>query len=241
MAGFVLIRWTPVADYLTEEYIVATLGRLRLAWWSPLLLIALYAVVSPMGLPVSPLLLGGGAVFGFVSGSLYNMIGLLVGATLSYFVAKLLGRDFIVHIAGRRLQRVERLFQRHGFWPLVQTRFLPIPFSVVNYGAALAGITPPRFLLATAVGLIPATVMHTYFVSKLFEPGLPNPERGIVLLQYLAAMAIFNALISLPSIREWWRRRKRHREVTANRRSRRRRTDGESQAASTDGSQPNQG
>lgn len=222
MAGFVLIRWTPFADYLNEEYIVATLGRLRRAWWSPLLLVALYAGISPMGLPVSPILLGGGVVFGFVTGSLYNMVGLVVGAALSYYVAKLLGRDFIVHITGQRLRRVERLFQRHGFWPLVQTRFLPIPFAVVNYGAALAGITPSRFLLATAVGLVPATVMHTYFVAKLFEPGLPHPERGIILIQYLAAMAIFNALISLPSIREWWRRRQRHREVTANRRSRQR-------------------
>lgn len=215
VAGFVLLRWTPVGNFLTEERMVALLGALRRAWWSPLALIGLYAVVSPLGMPVSPILVGGGAVFGFLIGSLYNMVGLLVGALLSYYLAKLLGRDFIVHIAGQRLRRVEQIFQRHGFWPLVQTRFLPIPFVVTNFGAALAGITPMRFLVATTVGLVPATLLHTYFVSKLFTT--TGQERLTYFIGWLLAMALFNVVIGLPSLRRWWQRRRRLREETAQR------------------------
>lgn len=204
LAGFLAFRFTPLAEYLDEDKLLATFEALRHTWWAPLLLIGLYAVVSPMGVPVSPLMLGGGAVFGFLLGSLYNTIGLALGAALSYFLARQLGRDFVVHLTGGKLRRAEAIFAAHGFWPLVQTRFMPLPFAVVNFGAALAGIGAGRFLATTILGLIPATVMHTYFISALFET---REGRGLVLLQYVVVILVFNLVIGFPSIRAWLRHR----------------------------------
>ena len=175
-AGFLAFRFTPLAEYLSEEKLLATFEALRHTWWAPLLLIGLYAALSPLGVPVSPLMLGGGAVFGFLYGSLYNTVGLALGASLSYLLARQLGREFVVHLTGGKLRRAEALFAAHGFWPLVQTRFVPLPFAVVNFGAALAGIGPGRFLLATIIGLVPSTLMHTYFISALFEAGAGDPQ-----------------------------------------------------------------
>ena len=53
-------------------------------------------------------------VFGPVLGSLYNTIGLVFGATSAYYVGRALGREFIVHLAGPRLRRAERVFEEHG-------------------------------------------------------------------------------------------------------------------------------
>ena len=105
----------------------------------PLLLAALYVTITPLGLPATPLVIAGGMVFGPLLGSLYNTVGLLIAAMAGFFFAGALGREFVVRIAGQRLRRAERVFARQGFWPLVQIRFLPIPFSMVSYGAALAG------------------------------------------------------------------------------------------------------
>ena len=208
--GFVLVRFTPLAELLTEEKLVATFQALRRSWWAPILLIALYAFTAPLGLPMTPYVVGGAAVFGFAAGALYNMVGLLLGASSSYYLAKVLGRDFVVHVTRGKLRRVENAFERGGFWPLVQTRFMPLPFPLVNFGAALAGISPSLFLTTTTVGTVPATLIHTFFIARLIETS--GQERWTTGVLYATVFVAFNLMIGFPSIRRWWRWRQRRRE-----------------------------
>lgn len=191
--GLALVRWTPLGDILSEDYIKSVITELRDIWWAPPVLIGLYAALGVLGLPTGPLMVGG-AAFGALYGTIYNTVGLFSGAALGYLVAKLLGREFVMHVAGKKLQRFEDLSERRGFWPLVQTRFLPIPFMVVNFGSALAGIRPMRFLTATAVGLIPSTLIHTYFIAKLLET--QGTERLTTLVLYGSAFVVFNLIIT---------------------------------------------
>jgi len=199
LAGIALVRFTPLGDVLSEDYIRSLIHELRGLWWAPLVLIGLYMTLGILGLPPGPLMLGG-AAFGAFYGTIYNTLGLFSGAALGFMVAKLLGRDFILHVAGKKLQRFEDLSERRGFWPLVQTRFLPIPFMVVNFGAALAGVRPTRFLTASALGLLPSTLIHTYFIAKLLET--QGTERLITLVLYGSAFVVFNLLITALWVRK---------------------------------------
>jgi uncharacterized membrane protein YdjX (TVP38/TMEM64 family) len=192
-AGAGVFFWTPLHEMLTAERVEWLIAEWRGAWWSPLLLVALYVGLALLGLPTGPLL-AGGAMFGFLHGSLYSLTGLLLGAAASYEAARFLGRDFVAQITGERLRRAERLLERHGFWPLVQTRFLPLPFSAVNFGAALAGVRPMRFLIASVVGLVPSTLIHTYFIARLISDR--GGERVATLAWYAGAFVAFNVVIS---------------------------------------------
>ncbi len=213
-SGFVLIRFTPLGDYFTRDQMIALLEQLRASPWSPVMLIGLYIVLAPI-LPMSPLVAGGGVVFGPFWGSLVNTIGLTFGAMSAFYVGKALGRDFIVHLAGPRLRRAERAFEKRGFWPLVQIRFIPIPFWLVSYGAAMAGVKAPQFLITSTLGLIPATVMHTSFAWKLITD--PSWLAGAL---YLACWGVFAVVTGWPTLRESLRRRQRYRELTEQRKSR---------------------
>lgn len=213
VGGAALILWTPLGDYFTEEAMIALLEDVRSLWWTPLALIAAYAIITPLGfIPVSPLLVAGGFVFGPFWGSVYNVTGLLVGAMVGFWVARLLGRDFVVQLAGKRLRRAEMLFEKQGFWPLVQTRFLPIPFAFISYGAALAGVGTGRFLITSAIGVMPATITHTYFAPRLLKD--PDPLIGLL---YLGILVMFNVVVGWPSIRERLRRRRRLEELRSSR------------------------
>ncbi len=212
LAGIALVRLTPLGEILTEERVVSLIETMRGTWWAPLLLIGLYAVVAVLGLPPVPLLVGG-AAFGALYGSVYNMVGLLLGASLAFWLAKLLGRDFVVRVTGERLRRAETLFERHGFWPLVQTRFMPLPFAVVNFGAALAGVRPMFFLLASAVGLIPSTLIHTIFIAQAIAT--QGRERAFTLALYAGAFVLFNVLLSTLWLREQAQRRRRYQKLVA--------------------------
>jgi uncharacterized membrane protein YdjX (TVP38/TMEM64 family) len=222
LAGICIVRFTPVGEAFTEERVLSLVETLRGTWWAPLLLIGLFPLVSTLGLPPIPLLVGG-AAFGAFHGSIYNVVGLLLGAAVAYGLAKLLGREFVVRITGERLRRAESIFARHGFWPLVQTRFMPLPFSLVNFGAALAGVRPAFFLVTSAVGLIPSTLIHTYFMAQAMAT--QGRERAFTLALYLGVFVLFNVLLSTLWLRERTQRRKRYRELVAER-ARRRERDG---------------
>lgn len=214
-AGFILVRWTPLAQLWAPERLRAALDYLRQAWWAPLALVGLYLVLCPAGLPASPLILAGGFVFGALTGGLLNLIGTFLGAAISFFLGRTLGRDLVIHLAGDRLRRVESMLNRRSFWPLVRVRFLPVPFPLVNYGAALAGVRATLFLGASALGLTPAVLIYSWFASALALA--TNTERGRVLFHLGLALAAMFLLSFLPAVIRGWGRRRRYRRLREDR------------------------
>lgn len=213
--GFAVFRFTPLREMLREDQLAATLSGLRSAWWSPLALFGLYLALVPIGLPLTPLLLAGGLLFGPFWGWVVSYAGSYVAGVLSYFLGRALGRDFITQVFGDRLKKFERILHRHGFWALVRVRFLPVPFPVVNYGAALAGVRPMTFVVSTALGLAPAIFAFNYFAASLGRAA--EGSRGAVVGQ-LALAVVGLLLISLiPSVVSRWRRVRRYRALRTQR------------------------
>ena len=207
VAAFLIFRFTPLHELLTKDRMIALMADLRSAWWAPVALIGLYVVVAPSGLPISPLIWAGGIVFGIWWGWLYNFVGALLGASASYLLARALGRDLVLHVASEALlERVERILERHGFWTLVRVRFLPIPFAVINYGAALAGIRWPVFIASSTLGLAPSMVIWTYFGHAIFSVTTAN--RGEIVRNLLVALVLGLGLTFLVPLRNAWKRRR---------------------------------
>src|SRR6476659_3628127 len=198
VTGFAVLRFTPLHQYLTFEKISALFTELRASGWAPLALIGLYIVLCPLGVPASPMMLAGGMVFGFIPGFLYNLTGTWLGGVVTYFLGRILGRDFIQHLAGNRLKKVERAVARRGFWSLVTLRLLPIPYPLVNYCAALAGIPPVLFMVTTVLGLIPANLLFAYFASSLVH--LAGPERNKIYVQFAITIGLLVVLTVAPQI-----------------------------------------
>ncbi|MDH3253584.1 MAG: TVP38/TMEM64 family protein [Acidobacteriota bacterium] len=162
VVALAVIRLTPLGEFVDRERLTHLLERLRETAWAAPALIALYVILAPLGVPVSPLILTGGAVFGPITGWLLNIIGALLGAIITFFIGQTMGRDLVIHVVStENLKRAEDLLENHGFWAIVRIRFLPIPFALVNYGAALAGVRFGSFLVATALGLAPSLVIYT--------------------------------------------------------------------------------
>ena len=169
VAGVAIVRFTPMGDMLERDALVATFERLSESPWAAVVLLLLYVVLAPLGMPMTPLIIAGGVVFGRFWGAMFNTLGCMLGAAISYQLARLLGREFVQRVAGKRLKRVETLLRRRGFWSLVGVRFMPVPFPVVNFGAALAGVRFPTFLLTSLLGLLPAMLIYTSFAAGLFD------------------------------------------------------------------------
>lgn len=215
--GFSLVFFTPLRQYLDRQRLIEALTALRGAWWSPLALLGLHLVLAPLGLPMSPVVLAGGAVFGMWYGGLLNLIGLFLGATASYLLARSLGRELIIHLAGKRLKRLERQLHKNGFWALVALRIVPLPFPVANFGMALAGVRPGRFFLTTLVGMTPTTFLYSYSAAMLMQAAAGGAGAGRKITLAVLSLAV---LAAVPAILSRSERRRRYERLLAARRAR---------------------
>ena len=219
-----LARWTPLGNFLDRDTLQVTLDGLRDVWWAPLLLVGLYLLFCPLGLPATPFLVVGGLVFGPVRGALFNFIGTFSSAMLGYTLARFLGADFFRHLLGPRLARIEKLVARRGFFYLIGIRLMPVPFPVVNFGLALAGVRPMTYALTSALGLAPAALLWTWFAAALGDAAKAAPgsgQTGDLVVRLIAMIVLLVVLILLPPVLNARSRRKRlriHREARGGRR-----------------------
>lgn len=219
LAGIAAMRWSPLGDLLSKEAVTALLERLRGAWWAPVALIASYVFLCPVGVPPSPLMVAGAVVFGPVLGAIYNTAGISLGTCSMYFVGRLLGREFIVHLLGPRIKRVERAIARQsGFWSLAGIRFLPLPFLLVNYCAALAGVPAGRFFAASAVGFALTIPIFNYFTWLVANAA--TGDRSGVYLQMGIVFVLLLTLTLAPRLWTRYKRRQRYRQLLERRRQR---------------------
>jgi uncharacterized membrane protein YdjX (TVP38/TMEM64 family) len=203
LGGLALVRFTPLRENLDPARLRIALDLIRNAWWAPLALIAGYAVSAVLALPITPLLIASAWLFGIALGSLYSMLGCMVGATLGYLFAAHLGRGFVQQVLGERLVKVEAMLGPQTFWTLVRARWLPIPFPVFNFAAALVGVPIGPFLASSAVGLLIPVTLNTFVWAGLVEA--TGAERTEQLGKFAFFMVALFALSLLPG---WLAKRK---------------------------------
>ena len=154
MAGVVLLTGADDVAVLREQ-----VGRAGAA--GPLLFAAVYALVTLAPLPKNALSAGAGLLFGFPAAVLAAWSGAMVGAVAAFWLARALGRDGVVRLAGPRVQRVDDVLGRRGFVGVLLARLVPVlPFTLINYGSGLSAVRFPSYLVATAVGILPGTVAY---------------------------------------------------------------------------------
>jgi uncharacterized membrane protein YdjX (TVP38/TMEM64 family) len=143
-----------------------TVGAVR-AWvdgagaptWAAMVLGLALALLAPVPRSALSVLLG--VVAGFGPGLAVALAGGLLGGLGAFGLGRALGRPAVTRLAGRRLARVDRLMTDRGFWALLVGRLTPVvPFVVLSYGAGLTAVRLTPYALATAIGLVPSTVLQ---------------------------------------------------------------------------------
>ncbi|TFV93016.1 TVP38/TMEM64 family protein [Blastococcus sp. CT_GayMR20] len=128
------------------------------AWTGMVLGVALVLMAPVPRTAVSVLV---GVVLGFGPGLALALAGGLLAGLASFGLSRTLGRAAATRLGGRRLARVDELVTERGFVAVLAGRLLPVmPFVVLSYGAGLTAIRWAPYALATALGLVPSTVVQ---------------------------------------------------------------------------------
>jgi uncharacterized membrane protein YdjX (TVP38/TMEM64 family) len=198
-SGGLLVAFTPLGSYLSRDGIDLAISWLRASRAAPLFYIAAYTFATAFAIPGSILTLAGGAMFGVVQGSLYTTIGANLGANAAFGIARMLGRDGVTNIGGSRLDALDRAAESHGFQGLLSLRLIPVvPFNALNFGSGLTSISWSTYAIATAIGILPGTIVYTMFADALLA-GSREASRE-ALLRVLLSGALLILLSFLPAI-----------------------------------------
>jgi uncharacterized membrane protein YdjX (TVP38/TMEM64 family) len=173
--------------------------------------VAAYVAIIACSIPVGPVLtMTGGLMFGIWIGSALAVLAGTAGASVLFLAVRSALAPMLARRAGRLLDRVRPGLERDGFWYLLSLRLLPIvPYWLGSMAPGLVGMRLPVFVAATALGILPGTVVFAGIGAGLAEvfarggqprgadlltPGVLLPLAGLAMLSLLAA---------------YWRRRRR--------------------------------
>jgi len=130
---------------------------------APLLFMLIYIIGTLFFLPGSVLTLLGGALFGPVWGTLYNLTAATIGAMLSFLASRYLASDWVAKKTGGRMKQLINGVENEGWRFVAFTRLVPLfPFNLLNYALGLTKISFTQYSIATYVCMLPGALAYTY-------------------------------------------------------------------------------
>lgn len=176
-------------DYVSFEQLERNRGWLldfvdRHAFLAPLGFMLIYAIAIALSLPGGAILtIAGGFLFGIVAGTVYAVIAATLGATVVFLIARTALGDSLRQRAGPAVRRMEAGFRENALNYLLFLRLIPaFPFWLVNLVPAFLGVPLGTYVVATAVGIIPGTLVFASVgngLGTVFETG-GRPDLGII-------------------------------------------------------------
>ena len=130
---------------------------------APLLFALFFIVMTLLFFPGSLLSLMGGALFGPLWGSLYNQLSAIVGASVTFLVARYIAADWLEQKLAGRVKVFKEGVEAKGWRFVLLVRILPgIPFSVLNYVLGLTRIRLLHFVTVTFLCILPRVIAYSF-------------------------------------------------------------------------------
>jgi len=165
----------------------------------PILFMLIYAIGTVFFLPGSVLTLAGGAIFGPVLGTFYNLTGATLGATIAFVIARYLASEWVEGKTGGRLKQLKEGVEGEGWRFVAFVRLVPLfPFNLLNYALGLTRIKLLHYVIASYLCMLPGAIAYTYLGyagREAVAGGGGMIQKGLLALALLAVVAFLPRLI----------------------------------------------
>lgn len=154
----------PVADtVVSSAETIRAAGAIRVV-----VFIATYVLSTVLFLPGSLLTLVAGFAYGPVIGMMVAAPAAVLGASTAFLLGRTLLREWVKARVAQspRAAAIDAAVGREGFKLVLLLRLSPlVPFNVLNYALSLSRVTFGRYVLASAIGMLPGTALYVYLGS----------------------------------------------------------------------------
>jgi len=130
---------------------------------APMVALALFIIQAAVPIfPYAILVAASVIIFGVKMGFVLSMLGALIGSILSYWACREFGADWFNKILGRWGYDTRKINAGIAFGGIILAHLIPVfPSAVITLAAAISRVPFISFTVATALGLIPATLAYT--------------------------------------------------------------------------------
>lgn len=140
--------------------------------WAPIvsaLLMIISVLIAP--LPAFVPTFANGLLFGAFWGGLLSWSSALLGATLCFYMSRGFGRPVVEKMVSKKaLDWMDRFFKNYGIHSIIIARVVPIvSYGIVSYAAGLTSMRLRTYLIGTAIGQTPATILYSYLGEHATE------------------------------------------------------------------------
>ena len=150
-----------------------------------------------------PIQLSAGILFGLLPGTLYTLLGEVIGGSISFWIARKFGRPMVRRLVGEAgIERVDSFYETVGEWrSLLYARLFL--FSIYDFISYAAGFTPLKFrtyvIISTVAGFVPT------FIAVMLGTTLTEERSGLILVYGLVGIACVVPLLMHKRVRRWLR------------------------------------
>src|SRR5689334_2218930 len=171
----------------------------QVPWIGPLYIVG-FAIVAALGIPLTPLVLLAGALFGFLEGAVVAWVGLILGTSGAYWIARLIGGSLVSRVLAGHEDIIAKLHGRRGFLALLRLRAIPlIPSLLLDYSAGTARMDYVAYVGATMLGSLTSTMIFVYLASNV-ATGLTKGAAHEALLWSVAAGVVLVTMSFAPAL-----------------------------------------
>jgi len=120
-----------------------------------------YALADMLIIPVIPLAMAAGAMFGVWQGSLLCCSAATFAAVASFIIARYFCRGWVATytMGNPKFRAIDNMLSEDSFKVILLLRVSPImPLSLANYLYGLTSVRLPEYMVATWIGFFPGTV-----------------------------------------------------------------------------------
>ena len=131
-----------------------------------------------------------GYLFGPVAGTVYSLIGVLLGSAIAFSLSKRYGREFVEGMLNEEvIERFDGFVGRVGFPGLLAFVLVPgLPDDAICFLAGLTNWRLRTFMLAITIGRLPAYVLTVYAGGELASG------------RFTGAMALIGLVVALSAV-----------------------------------------
>ena len=159
--------------------------------------VAVAALATAIAVPRQLVAFLGGYAFGLGTGTALALVASVLGCLAGFGYARLIGRGFVMARFSKRIRRLETFLSDRTFTTALLIRLLPVGNNAITN--LLAGVSSVRlvpFLLGSAVGYVPQTVIFVLLGSGVrLDPGL---RTGLS-----AALFVLSGLLGVTLVRRF--------------------------------------
>lgn len=154
--------------------------------WGPVVIIfyiaASHIVVPLAGTPGTVVAL---SVYGLVKGWILIYLGSLISASVNFYIARVLGRKWVIRLAGKdSVRKIDKFVNVMGTKLLIMARLVGFPlYEFISYAVGFTNMSFTKYFVITAtLSLISGTIISILFYYSLASPILLSILLGVIIL-----------------------------------------------------------